>query len=220
MKKLILFLIFSIVCSTAMAIDWQEELDAIYLSDLQLDPVSTGVSILATSYLVTQDEKIMEYLEAYNTPQVEAQMAKITRICDPAGTGIVLAAFAGLDQQLGYHALQSVALSSLSVGLLKVSLGLARPQAKAGRSARFLTLDDNYHSMPSGHTAVAFALAGSLARHRPDLKGAGYAAATLVGLSRLSLGKHWPSDVLLGAIIGTYCANRVGVTSPFLRVSF
>lgn len=220
MKRLTLFLSFFMVSSVVMAFDLKEELGEIYLSDLQLDPVKTGASILATSYLITQDEKIMDYLEVYNTPQVEAQMRKITRICDPIGIGFTLAIFAGIDQDLGYYGLQSVAFTSLSVGLLKASLGLARPEAQAGRTARFLTLDDKYNSMPSGHTAAAFALAGSWARYRPEQSGWGYAVATLVGLSRLSVGKHWPSDVLAGAIIGTYSANRVGTVSPLLQVAF
>ncbi len=220
MKNLSFFLILFIVCSGALALDLKAEFQEIYLSDLELNPVKTGASILATSYLITQDEKIMDRLQVYNTPQVQAPMSKITHLGEPMGIGATVALFACLDEDLAYQALQSVVFASVSTGILKASLGLARPAAGVGREARFCSLDDNYHSLPSGHTAVAFALAGSLAQHQPQLSALGYGVATLVGLSRLSLGRHWPSDVLAGAIIGIYSANRVGARSPLLQLSF
>lgn len=58
-------------------------------------------------------------------------------------------------------------------------------------------------SFPSGHTAGSFAAATALAaaypRDRPILIG----LATAVGISRVYLGHHFPSDVLAGAGIGT-----------------
>ena len=57
-------------------------------------------------------------------------------------------------------------------------------------------------SFPSDHAAVAFAIAfGVLAFSRR----AGIlflAAATLISLSRIALGLHYPSDVLAGALVG------------------
>jgi undecaprenyl-diphosphatase len=58
-------------------------------------------------------------------------------------------------------------------------------------------------SFPSGHTTVAFALASVLGWHNRTLGIIGYALAALVGISRLYLGVHYPSDVLAGAILGT-----------------
>jgi undecaprenyl-diphosphatase len=65
-------------------------------------------------------------------------------------------------------------------------------------------------SFPSGHTLVvaAFATAAalSLARIRPAMRdwavGAAIVWVLLVGLSRLVLGVHWPTDVLAAACIG------------------
>ena len=50
-------------------------------------------------------------------------------------------------------------------------------------------------SFPSGHTAAAFVMA-TLA----------LAFALLVGLSRVLLGVHYPSDIAAGALLGTSCA--------------
>ena len=67
-------------------------------------------------------------------------------------------------------------------------------------------------SFPSGHTlsTAAFATAGALclARLWPRSAGAGMAAALLwtglVGLSRLVLGVHWPSDVVAALCVGVF----------------
>lgn len=62
-------------------------------------------------------------------------------------------------------------------------------------------------SFPSGHTTTAFAIATVLwlygARIGNRWMGAaGFVWATLVGLSRIYRGVHWPSDVLAGACLG------------------
>ena len=64
--------------------------------------------------------------------------------------------------------------------------------------------DERSPSFPSGHTSEAFALATSLSlTYRkwyitvPSLVWAG-----TVGYSRMDLGVHYPSDVLMGAIVG------------------
>src|SRR5207249_11588012 len=52
-------------------------------------------------------------------------------------------------------------------------------------------------SLPSGHASRAFALAGLVAlRYRSRARTAASAFAILVGLSRVYLGLHWPSDIL------------------------
>lgn len=57
-------------------------------------------------------------------------------------------------------------------------------------------------SFPSAHTSTSFA--GALAYRRLGLPAAPlYALATTLGLSRLYLGVHYPSDVLAGALLGT-----------------
>jgi membrane-associated phospholipid phosphatase len=59
-------------------------------------------------------------------------------------------------------------------------------------------------SFPSGHTSDAFALATSLSIAYPKwyVIIPSYTWAGLVGYSRMDLGVHYPSDVLMGAVIG------------------
>ena len=100
----------------------------------------------------------------------------------------------------------SVAISAIVANLLKYAVDLPRPyeiypfivKLSSGGSPSF----------PSGHTADAFAFVVALGLvYRkwyffiPCL-----VWAALVGYSRMSLGVHFPSDVLAGAIIGIVCA--------------
>jgi membrane-associated phospholipid phosphatase len=60
------------------------------------------------------------------------------------------------------------------------------------------------HSMPSGHTTTAFAIAGAILALWPRwwIVVLAFLIATSVGLGRIVLGVHFPLDVLAGAILG------------------
>ncbi len=61
-------------------------------------------------------------------------------------------------------------------------------------------------SFPSGHTAAAFGGAILFATHAPAGIPVFYALASIVGFSRIYLGVHYPSDVLIGGLAGTALA--------------
>lgn len=59
-------------------------------------------------------------------------------------------------------------------------------------------------SFPSGHTSDAFSFATSMSLEFPKwyVIAPSYAWATAVAYSRMDLGVHYPSDVLMGAVVG------------------
>lgn len=67
-------------------------------------------------------------------------------------------------------------------------------------------------SFPSGHTAGSFAAASALAAFYPEESPPLFAVAGAVGFSRVYLGMHFPSDVLVGAAIGVL----IGRTTAWL----
>lgn len=60
-------------------------------------------------------------------------------------------------------------------------------------------------SFPSGHTSTAFSTATTLSMSFPKwyVIAPSFIWASAVGYSRMNLGVHYPSDVLVGAIIGS-----------------
>lgn len=57
-------------------------------------------------------------------------------------------------------------------------------------------------SFPSDHTAVAFAIATIIAAHNRIAGIIAYATALCIGLSRIYVGVHYPTDIMGGIVVG------------------
>ncbi len=99
-----------------------------------------------------------------------------------------------------------LAVTEVLVFLLKWALAVPRPTIGVRLPVPFDDVSD--FAFPSGHAARAFAAAVLVSIRLRDWRWAVPLClyATLVGLSRIYVGVHWPSDVLGGAILGVVLA--------------
>ncbi len=67
-------------------------------------------------------------------------------------------------------------------------------------------------SFPSGHASFFFALAITIYFYDKKLGKWLFSIALLMGLARIFVGYHWPSDILGGAVIGVLVAWFVNKT--------
>ena len=72
-----------------------------------------------------------------------------------------------------------------------------------------ITLKD--YSFPSGHSSASFSIATTIAFNMPKLSILVFAIALTIGISRIYLGVHYPTDVGAGMILGMLSALVVHV---------
>lgn len=124
-------------------------------------------------------------------------------------------------EDIGLHATESILLADIVTGGIKVVAGRARPEVDVNNPRDFQLFrglkGSAFQSFPSGHTTAAFAFASTisseLARWQPGTRWTVgpvmYTGAALVGASRMYNNKHWATDVLAGAAIGTFVGTKV-----------
>ena len=103
----------------------------------------------------------------------------------------------------------AAAVSALASRSLKVLFGRARPFVDDAGAFTFLEYQFAYTSFPSGHSVMAAVFACVLVRFFPALWPVALLLALAVGVSRIVLGVHFLSDVIMGWYIGTACASYV-----------
>lgn len=147
-------------------------------------------------------------------PALEGVMREATAFGRPlvvaGGLALVLAVDLASGGGWSTVRLAAVALAgtNLVVEGLKRATGRKRPDGEQRRSNS---------SFPSSHAANAFALAWVLgARWRRGIP-AFFALALLIAFSRMYLNRHFLSDVLVGALIGSICAWAAARWLPLRR---
>jgi membrane-associated phospholipid phosphatase len=92
---------------------------------------------------------------------------------------------------------------------LKFLIGRARPELLADYGAYSLTPftgNTLFESFPSGHSTAAGAFFGAFAMVMPQLRPLFLLSALLIGVSRVVVGAHYPSDVAAGLLLGLWVA--------------
>jgi undecaprenyl-diphosphatase len=124
------------------------------------------------------------------------------------GACLVVAMIRGASWLPAAAALIAVPLTSAITGVAKDAFGRGRPPFSDAAVHPLITLPSD-PSFPSGHTSFAFCAAVVVGAYLPRARPALVTLAATVGLSRIWLGVHYPSDVLAGAALGTAVALLV-----------
>lgn len=106
----------------------------------------------------------------------------------------------------------SVFIAAEIGSILKFSIGRMRPvflEALGQTGFYPFTKEWAFNSMPSGHAITSFAALVMIGLIFPKYKWFTWTLAIVIGLSRISFGAHYPSDVLLGAFLGMLAADLV-----------
>ncbi|MFQ5742038.1 MAG: phosphatase PAP2 family protein [Acidobacteriota bacterium] len=119
----------------------------------------------------------------------------------------------GRATETGLLGLQALIHSGIVVNAIKVGTNRKRPNAGLGRG-RFY---NGGASFPSGHAIGAWALGTVIAEEYPDkpvVRFSAYGVATAVSVLRFTGREHFPSDTLVGSVlgylIGRYVVHRHG----------
>jgi len=117
------------------------------------------------------------------------------------------------NKKIAFEIAQSGLYTASVTQLLKMSIGRDRPYLNNGafNFSPFQKFDNDYWSLPSGHTSLAFSLSTILSQNSKSdlLKIAWYIPAVMTAFSRVYQDKHWTSDVLLGSAVGYFIAKWI-----------
>lgn len=123
----------------------------------------------------------------------------------------VAKAWATVSRSAGFI-ISSLAFSAALVHILKLTVGRARPRELFREEiyAAFpFSFDTNLSSFPSGHSQTVWSIMAALMFLYPRAWPLFAAWATVIASSRIIVGSHFPSDVLMGSFIAAMSAIYV-----------
>jgi membrane-associated phospholipid phosphatase len=196
------------------------------------DLYAAGAFAAATVISIPFDRRAAERLQ---NPNAQAnrffhhQATNVRLIAQP-GSLVIGGALYGVGRlthnarmaDLGLHGTEALFLASGTVYVLKGLVGRSRPEVDINNPRSFVLArgfksTDEYRSFPSGHSAMGFAAAAAVTSETSKwwpnatwvIAPVMYGGATMIAASRMYNNKHWASDVVMGAAIGTFSGLKV-----------
>jgi undecaprenyl-diphosphatase len=157
------------------------------------------------------------------TPALDEPMRRLSGAADRSklnlGAAALLAVAGGAKgRQAARAGVVSLAASSVVVNAVAKPLARRRRperEVHAVPAARHVRMPTS-RSLPSGHSASAFAFATAVGQVLPYGAAPLRALAATVAYSRVHTGVHYPGDVILGALLGATIAQAT-THSPLVR---
>jgi undecaprenyl-diphosphatase len=147
-----------------------------------------------------------------NRSGIHASLVRFCRVLSKTGDGflyVLLAAWLYWNHGITDSLLHALVLGFLVERpvyfVLKNGFKRNRPQQAIKDFRSVITPSDQF-SFPSGHTSAAFMVATLLSYFYPVSAIWLYLWATSVGFSRVVLGVHFPTDTVMGMVLGTTTA--------------
>lgn len=106
---------------------------------------------------------------------------------------------------MAIKAMVSITISTGIGKLLKITVTRLRPFIDIP-NLNIKKIGIDKYSFPSGHTTGAFSLAVIIALYFPIFGFITIPLACCVGISRMYIGVHYPTDVIMGIFIGSTCS--------------
>jgi membrane-associated phospholipid phosphatase len=112
--------------------------------------------------------------------------------------------------RLALYFLVTIGSASIVVHLAKLVIGRARPELFTEYGAHSISFfsghDWVFQSFPSGHSAAVGSFFGAFSMLAPRLRIVFVLGALAIGISRVVVGAHYPSDVAAGLLVGLWTA--------------
>jgi membrane-associated phospholipid phosphatase len=163
------------------------------------------------------DQRIYDAVAGSPTPQLDRLLVTVSNAANQSrlwlGAAAALAVVGGRPgrRAAGQGVLAIALTSAVTNLLLKPVSGRPRPVRSDGQrtpDSRRVRQPAS-RSFPSGHAASAFAFASAVGRAAPRTRLPLRLTAASVAYSRVHTGVHYPSDVIVGAMIGELCGRAV-----------
>jgi membrane-associated phospholipid phosphatase len=190
---------------------------------LLFSPLIVGITLCGLSFFC--DQAVVQWVKEHDWTLLKSIAGFLSKWGD--GTALILFGCLGLGLALIARnriackillcMLIAATISGSIVNSVRLLTGRARPNNTEAiqewnglwRGRESLLFNSQYHSFPSGHTAVAFALFGVILF--ADRRHAWWAllAAAAIAWSRIYSSAHHLSDVMVGAFLGLMSASFV-----------
>ncbi|MEG4233106.1 phosphatase PAP2 family protein [Microcoleus sp. Pol11C3] len=176
------------------------------------------------------DKSILLYLRSLHTPLRDRVMLAFTFFGEP-NLLLALSVSLGIILWVRKHRSEATTIAVTGAGALGLNILLKQLFARARPQLWERTVDVKFYSFPSGHAMISMVIYGLLGyflgSRFPKLRWWIYSLTVVliaaIGLSRLYLGVHWPTDVIAGYTAGLVwliaCILSLEVWKQFRSVS-
>jgi undecaprenyl-diphosphatase len=155
------------------------------------------------------DVAVYAAVAATPTPTLDRIMRGLSHAADYSRLSMSAAAVLALaggpsGRRAAFRGLASIGVTSIVINVIVKPLSRRRRPDRAAQSvpfARHVPMPIS-SSVPSGHSAAAFAFATGVGHDLPSAAVPLRALAALVAYSRVHTGVHYPGDVIVGSLIG------------------